>query len=162
MFWLVPNKMEQRKELIGFYLFMRMETILSNFMRNWQSFTASLVLQIVMWPWRQRTVDTWTRKTNYFLMITPVLTKPGHCVPSRQAKCPCFHPHSLQSRPKLFFSFLLFSLVMKQKLVWRRFLMHTWSVNICRFRAHEFSPHHSTRRHVRRSWESLNCVARRE
>ena len=52
MFWLVPNKMEQRKELIGFYLFMRMETILSNFMRNWQSFTASLVLQIVMWRYR--------------------------------------------------------------------------------------------------------------
>ena len=44
--------MEQRKELTGFYLFMRMETILSNFIRNWQSFTASLVLQIVMWHYR--------------------------------------------------------------------------------------------------------------
>ena len=164
MFWLVPNKLEQRKEPIGFYLFMRMETILSNFYEELTEVYSELGIADcnVTLPWRQRTVDTWTRKTNYFLMITPVLTKPGHCVPSRQAKCPCFHPHSLQSRPKLFFSFFLFSLVMKQKLVWRRFLMHTWSVNICRFRAHEFSPHHSTRRHVRRSWESWNGVARRE
>ena len=52
MFWRVPTKMEQRNEFIGFYLFMRMETILSNFMKNWQSFTASLVLQIVMWRHR--------------------------------------------------------------------------------------------------------------
>ena len=46
MFWRVPNKMEQRKELTDFYV--SLETILSNFTKNWQSFTASLVLQIVM------------------------------------------------------------------------------------------------------------------
>ena len=162
MFWLVLNKMEQRKELIGFYLFMRMETILSNFMRNWQSFTASLALQIVMWRYRdaKEPLIPEQEKTNYFLMIAPVLTKPGHCVPSRRAKCPCFHPHSLQSRLEVFF--LSFSPGMKQKLAGRRFLMATWSVSICRFRAHAFSLHHSTRRHVRRSWESWNCVARRE
>ena len=36
MLWRVPNKMERRKELIGFYVFMK-------------SFTAGLVLQIVIW-----------------------------------------------------------------------------------------------------------------
>ena len=49
-----------------------------------------------------------------------------------------------------------------QKLVGRRLLMDTWSVNICRFRAHEFSPHRSTRRHLRCSWESWNGVAKKE
>ena len=49
MLWRVPNKMERRKELFGFYVFMKIETILSNFVRNWQSFTASMVLQIVIW-----------------------------------------------------------------------------------------------------------------
>ena len=110
MFSLAPNKMDQRKEPIGFYLFIRMETILSNFVRNWQSFTASLVLQIVMWRYRdaKEPLIPEQGKTNYFLMITPALTKPGHCVPSTQAKCPCIHPHSLQSRFKLFFlSFFL-------------------------------------------------------
>ena len=105
MFWRVPNKMEQTKELIGFCLFMRMETILSNFMRNYRVLHRAWYADCnVMLPWRQRTVDTWTRKNNkYFLMITPVLTKPGHCVWSRRAKCPCFHPHTLQSRLKVFF-----------------------------------------------------------
>ena len=105
VFWRVLNKLEQRKELIGFYLFMRMETSLSNFMRNWQSFTASLVLQIVMWLYRdaKEPLTPEQEKNTYFLMITPVLTKPGHCVLSRRAKCPCFHPHTLQSRLKVFF-----------------------------------------------------------
>ena len=112
-------------------------------------------------PWRQRTVDTWRRiKQTNKLLLDEVLTKHGRCVLSRRAKCPCFHPHTLQSRLKVFF--LSFPSVMMQKLVGRRFLTHTWSVNICRFRAHEFSPHHCTRRHVRRSWESWNCIARRE
>ena len=107
MFWIMPNKMQQRKELIGVYLFMRMETILSNFVRNWQSFTASLVLQIVMWRYRdaKELLIPEQEKANYFLMITPVFTNPGHCVPSRRAKCPCFHPHSLQSRLYLVFYF---------------------------------------------------------
>ena len=108
MFWRVPNKMEQRKELTGFYLFMRMETVLSNVMRNWQSFTASLVLQIVMWRYRDAKEPLTPeqekkKKKNYFFMITSVLTKPGYCVLSRRAKCPCFHPHSLQSRLKVLF-----------------------------------------------------------
>ena len=53
-------------------------------------------------PWRQRTVDTW-KKT--FLVITPAFTKPGHSVLSRQAKCPRFHPYTLESRlwPMRFF-----------------------------------------------------------
>ena len=49
VFWRVLNKLEQRKEPIGLYVCMRIETVLSNFMRNWQSFTASLELHIVMW-----------------------------------------------------------------------------------------------------------------
>ena len=35
------------------------------------------------------------KKPNYFLVITPALTEPGHCVLSRRAKCTCFHPYSL-------------------------------------------------------------------
>ena len=75
MFWRVPNKMEQRKELIGFYV--SLETILSNFPRNWQEFYSELGVADckVTQPWRQRTVDTW-KKT---LVITPALTKPGQC-----------------------------------------------------------------------------------
>ena len=46
-------------------------------------------------PGCQGTTDTWK---NYFSMITAALTKPGHCVLSRRAKCPCFHPYTLQSR----------------------------------------------------------------
>ena len=52
--------------------------------------------------------------------------------------------------------------VWKQKPVGRRFLMDTLSVNICHFIAYDFLPHHSTRRHVRRSRESWNCIAKRE
>ena len=59
----------------------------------------------------------------------------------------------------LFFFFLQ---VRKQKLVGRRFLMDTWSVSICHFKAHDFSPHHSTRKHVKCSWKSWNCIAKRE
>ena len=111
MFWRVPNKMEQRKELIGFYLFMRLETILSNVMRNWQRFTVSLVLQIVIWHYRdakEPVTPEQEKEKNYFLMTTPVLTKPGHCVLSRWATCPCFHQHILQSRLEVFFLSFVF------------------------------------------------------
>ena len=40
----MAGKMEQRRDLLGVYVFMRMQTVLSNFMRNLQNFTASLVL----------------------------------------------------------------------------------------------------------------------
>ena len=40
--------------------------------------------------------------------------------------------------------------------------MDTWSVNICHFRAHDFSAHHSTRKHARCSWKSWNCIAKKE
>jgi len=62
MFWHVPNKMEQRTELIGFYVcvFMRIETILSNFMRNWQFYSELGIADCnVTQLWCQRTVDTW-------------------------------------------------------------------------------------------------------
>ena len=72
MFWRVPNKMEQRNELTGFYV--SLQTILSNFTRNWQILQrASVVDCNVTQPWRQRTVDTW--KKTFFLVITPALTK---------------------------------------------------------------------------------------
>jgi len=105
---------------------------------------------------RQRTVDTW-KKT--FLVITPALTKHGHSVLSRRAKCPCFHSYTLE--PMRLFK-LFFLQVRKQKLIGRRFLMDTWSVNICHFRVHDFSLHHSTRKHARCSWKSWNCIAEKE
>ena len=98
MFRRVPNKMEQTKELNGFYVFMRMETILPNFMRNWHSFTTSLVQQIVMWRNRDAKERSHIKNNNYFLVITPAFTEPGHCVLSRRAKCRCFSPYTLQSR----------------------------------------------------------------
>ena len=131
-----------------------------------QSFTASLVLQIVMWRYRDAKEPLTPEEENTKLLLDDNAST-HKAWSSRRAKCPCFHPHTLQSRLKvffLFFSFFLFFLaVMKQKLVGRRFVMATWSVSICRFRDHEFSPHHSTRNaFVRRSWESWNCIARRE
>ena len=95
---------KERNSLVSTYLW-GWRQYCQLFMRNWQRFTASLVLQIVMWRYRdaKEPLIPEQGKTNYFLMITPVLTKPGHCVPSRRAKCPCFHPHTLQSRFKVFF-----------------------------------------------------------
>ena len=91
---------------------------------------------------------------------------------ARQVKCPCFQPPSnphptvqnLASTTSaflfcfcgsvldvfcLFFVFLFCPPLpmMMQKLVGRRFLMHTRSIISCLFRVHDLSPHHSTRRH---------------
>ena len=93
MFWRVPNKMEQRTELTGFYVvvFMRIETIMSNFMRNWQFYNELGVADCnVTQLWCQRTVDTWKK-----LLADNAST---YCVQTRWAKCPCFHPNTLQSR----------------------------------------------------------------
>ena len=169
MFWRVLNKTEQKKELIGFFVFIKMETILSNLMRKWQSFTKCLVLHIVMW----RNCDSKEpftpgkdkqQQQNYFLKMSPSLTKPGHCVLFRRVKCPYFHKYRpCPMRLNFICCFLSpFLQVIKQKVVGRRFLMATWSVNICHFRVHDFSLNHSTRRHFRRRWESSNCIARRE
>ena len=163
-FWRVANKMEQRKELIGFCLFMRMETILSNFMGNWQSFTASLVLQIVMWRYRdvKEPLTPEEENKNYFLMITPVLTKPGHCVLSRRAKCPCFHPHTLQSILKVFF----LSVFSPGEEAETGGAVVCNGCMVCQHLSFQsswiFPSSYSTRRHVRRSWENRNCIARRE
>ena len=104
------------------------------------------------------------QQQNYFLKMTPALTKPGHCVLFRRVKCPYFHKYRLcPMRLNFVCCFLsLFLQVIKQKVVGLRFLMATWSVNICHFSVHDFSPNHSTRRHFRRSWEGWNCIARRE
>ena len=93
---------------------------------------------------RQRTV--YTRKTTTtFFITTAALTKPGHCVLSRRAKYPCFHPCTLQSRlwpmQLLLFCFCCCCLfvcfpLIRQKIVGRRFLMATGSVNSCHFRAY--------------------------
>ena len=108
MFRRVPNKMEQTKELNGFYVFMRMETILPNFMRNWHSFTTSLVQQIVMWRNRDAKERSHIKNNNYFLVITPAFTEPGHCVLSRRAKCPRFHPYTLWTIAYAIFFFFFF------------------------------------------------------
>ena len=108
--------------------------------------------------WRQRTVDFWKK---YFLVITPALTKPGHCVLSRRAKCPCFHPYTLQSRlwPMQLLGFPPYD---EEAIVTAEVFMNTRSINSCFFRAHGLFLHHCTRSHLRRSWESSHCIARRE
>ena len=47
----------------------------------------------------------WRDRKSYSLRKERIgcITKPGHCVLCRRAKCPCFHPHTLQSRLKVFF-----------------------------------------------------------
>ena len=160
MFWCVPNEMEQRKELIGFYVFMRIETILSNFTRI-DSFTASLVLQIVMWC-NRNAKEPLAPEKNYFLVITPApqsLVTVSYLDEQNVHVFTCT-PYSPDYGLCNFFFSICFLQVRKQKLVGRRFLMDTWSVNICHFRAHDFSTHHSTS--VRRSWKSWNCIAKRE
>ena len=136
LFWRVPNKMEQRKELIGFYV--SLETILSNFTRNWQSFTASLVLQIVMWRHRDAREPLTPERKPW--VITPAPTKPCHSVLSRRAKCPCFHQYTLESRlwpMHLSKTFPFFS-GEEAETGRAEVLMDTWSVNICHFRARLF------------------------
>ena len=131
MFWRVPNEMEQRKELIGFCIFMRMETVLSNFMRI-DSFTASLVLQIVMWCNRDAKELLAPKNNNYFLVITPA---PQSLVTVSYLDDKMFmfspiHP-TVQTMACATFSFLFFICflqVRKQKLVGLGFLMDTWSV----------------------------------
>ena len=158
MFWRVPNKMELRKELIGFYV--SLETILSNFTRNWEFYSELGVTECnVTQPWRQRTVDTW-KKT--FLVITPAFTKPGHNVLSRQAKCPRFHPYTLESRlwPMRFFKTSFSS---EEAETGRAEVFNGYMV--CQqlsFQSSYFSPHHSTKKHVRCSRKSWNRIAKRE
>ena len=141
IFWCVSNKMEQRKELIGLYVFMRMETILSNSMRNW----------------RQRTADTWNNNNNK--QITSWWQRQHSqslvtvsCLDEQNVHVFTCKPYSPDYGLCDVFFFLVFFQVMKQKLVGRKFFKYAWSVNICHFRAHDFSLHHSTKRHVRRSW----------
>ena len=65
-------------------------------------------------------------------------------------------PAMAYAASSFFSSFLLLLLfvcfpLIRQKIVGRRFLMATGSVNSCHFRAHDFSPHHSNRGHLRHS-----------
>ena len=129
MFWRVPNKMEQRKELTGFYV--SLETILSNFKRNWQSFTASLVLQIVMWCNRDAK-ELLAPEKNYFLVITPA-PQSLVTVSYLDDRMTMFSPihrtvQTLACATFFLLFFICFLQVRKQKLVGWRFLMDTWSV----------------------------------
>ena len=157
MFWRVPNEMEQRKELIGFYIFMRMETILSNFMRI-DSFTASLVLQIVMWCNRDAK-ELLAPEKNYFLVITPA---PQSLVivsylDDKMSMFSPIHPTVQTMACATFFFFLHLFSSGEEAETGRAEVFNGYMV--CHFRAHDFSPHHSTRR---RSWTSWNCIAKRE
>ena len=151
MFWRVSNEMEQRKELIGVYVFMRMETILSNFMRNWQSFTVSLVLQIVMWRKSNAKEPSTPEKNNYFSMITPASQSLVTVSYLDEQNVHVF-THAPYGPDYGLCDFFLFS---GEEAETGR--VDTWSVNICHFRAHDFPPDY-----IRRSWKSWQCIEKRE
>ena len=67
MFWRVPNKMEQRKELFGFYVFIYMDG--DNPVKLREELTEfysglGVADSKMTQPWRQRTADTWKNNNN--------------------------------------------------------------------------------------------------
>ena len=154
MFWHVSltKWSKERNSLVSMFLWGWRQSCQTSW--GIESFTVSLVLQIVMWC-KSNAKEPSTPEKNYFSMIT--LASQSLVTVSYLDEQ---NVHVFTHAPYSPCDFFLFS---GEEAETGR--LDTWSVNICHFRAHDFSPDYITRmviHAVRRSWKSWQCIEKRE